>query len=126
MRLSLDRVYIQNLGKCFLLKDEIIEYAISTAKFGKINGKSKLIIIRGTVNSQKYQEIIAEALPSMKSLYPRGFVLIEDNAPCHKSKSTRQWKIRTTEWPPASPDLNPIEAVWNLMKRQVERELPKN
>ncbi|KAK6059632.1 hypothetical protein COOONC_02739 [Cooperia oncophora] len=40
-------------------------------------------------------------------------VLVQDNAPSHKSAFTtellRMWKVRTLDWPPESPDLNPIE-----------------
>lgn len=93
-------------------------------------GKTKLIMIRGTINSEKYQDIMSEAEPSIKTLFPRYFTFQQDNAPCHVSLSTTNWfkgaKWNVSKWPANSPDLNPIENVWRLMKTAVEKRNPKN
>ncbi|KAK6031692.1 hypothetical protein OSTOST_02141 [Ostertagia ostertagi] len=47
-------------------------------------------------------------------------VPVQDNAPAHKFLHTtarmKEMKIRLMEWPPISPDINPIELVWESMK----------
>jgi len=53
------------------------------------------------------------------------FLLMEDNAPSHNSSFTNQDReregISKVKWPPNSPDLNPIEHIWRLMKWRILR-----
>ena len=57
---------------------------------------------------------------------------MQDNAPCHNSKRNLNWfgqkKVDVFEWPPQSPDLNPIETVWNNLSLAVRkrRDYPKS
>ena len=50
-------------------------------------------------------------------------VLQEDNAKPHKSEYSKWWKetheIETTDHPPRSPDTNPFEHVWGIIKRRL-------
>ncbi|KAI1003540.1 hypothetical protein K3495_g4670 [Podosphaera aphanis] len=53
---------------------------------------------------------------------------MQENAPPHKARQTmdefRERNISRITWPPYSPDLNPIEHVWKLMKDYIVYHYP--
>lgn len=80
-----------------------------------------------TINSQVYMGILKEKLlPSMGS--HRTTIFQQDNAPCHTSKAMQAFfkknKVSVLDWPGNSPDLNPIENLWTIMKRKVRSKVP--
>ena len=53
---------------------------------------------------------------------------LHDSAPCHRSLRTMNFlatnHVRVIEWPGNSPDLNPIENCWLVMKEIIAKERP--
>ncbi len=49
----------------------------------------------------------------------------QDNAPCHKAQIISDWflehdnEFTLLKWPPQSPDLNPIEQLWDVVEREI-------
>lgn len=92
---------------------------------GPFGYKTPLIRFAGRINSQKYCEYLTKnnILLDIKNHFGDEWVWQQDNAPSHSSKYTAQNFIskipRTLNWPPKSPDLSPIEQVWNLMKAKL-------
>ncbi|WKY15642.1 hypothetical protein Q1695_000824 [Nippostrongylus brasiliensis] len=79
-------------------------------------GTTDLVLFAGglRMDSKMYCGILERSyLKFVKKQY-HGFArLAQDNAPAHKSAYTMKWMrekgVKTLDWPPESPDLNPIE-----------------
>ncbi len=58
------------------------------------------------------------------------FIFQQDLAPAHSAKATSTWfkdhGIPVLNWPANSPDLNPIENLWGIVKRKMRYARPNN
>ncbi len=70
-------------------------------------------------------------LPAADQLYgDADFIFQQDLAPAHSAKATSTWikdhGIPALNWPANSPDLNPIENLWGIVKRKMRYARPNN
>ncbi len=70
-------------------------------------------------------------LPAADQLYgDADFIFQQDLAPAHSAKATSTWfkdhGITVLNWPANSPDLNPIENLWGIVKRKMRYARPNN
>ncbi len=86
-------------------------------------GVGPLCFLKSTVNAAIYQEFLEHfMLPSADKLYgDADFIFQQDLAPAHTAKGTKSWfndhSVTVLDWPANLPDLNPIENLWGIVKR---------
>ncbi|GFX54135.1 transposable element Tcb2 transposase [Trichonephila clavipes] len=84
----------------------------------------------GSVNRTRYwNEILLPYVRLFRGAMGLQFLFMDDNAPCHRTVAAEQLleseDIERMDWPARSPELNPIERVWDFLGRRLAaRTLP--
>jgi transposase len=77
--------------------------------------------------SEMLEPILLFDYHKLRRQRPR-LMLILNGAAAHVSRNClpfyEGWEVNYLNWPGNSPDLNPIEHIWDLMKKRIKKKYP--
>jgi len=95
--------------------------------------KSDLYLLQRDFAAKKQGYSAASYIDVLESnllgLYDPSLLFMQDNAPIYSAKKTKEWfaemGIRVIDWPPYSLNMNPIENLWALLKKEAFKVCPE-
>ena len=100
--------------------------------FGMISiaGTGLLARLHDKINATVYKQILKKHVPNLRTAINQPAVFMQDNTPCHTSKSVKTFlseeDVTIMKWPAQCPDINPIENVWKLLNEKTQEKNPRN
>ena len=89
-------------------------------------GKSQLVILDRNVTGEVYRQVLDQnLLPWARGLFANNFRYQDDNAPAHRARVVTNFleeqDVNVLRQPALSPDLNPIEHLWDQLGRAIRQ-----
>lgn len=135
-----DRVYVKEGIKKSLNEKTVVEKSKFSRKLMVWAGvahnlKTDLVFFRQgeTLDADRYQSAILAPIV-VPLCQQHDLVFQQDSAPCHTAKRNAEF-LRSEninfwtkeDWPPNSPDLNPLDyGIWGMLQQEVYRVPPKS
>ena len=95
-------------------------------------GPGPIRLVDGVMDQYQYRKILEETMLSAAEIMfaNRPWIFQHDNDPKHTARSVKQWindqSFEYLWWPAQSPDLNPIEHLWQVVDSPVKSRRPSN
>lgn len=94
------------------------------------NRMGPLVLVEGRMTAMTYTQLLeTHLLPFLDAVGRNTYLFQDDNAPIHMARRMKEWKQENLNdswlpWPAQSPDLNPIEHLWDVLDRKIRLRKP--